>query len=170
MFSAQYTGQKITSNTEEAYMHQNKSCLGEKQNEVIEYASVEALFLVQEKKMEVFAGKKKFYFSELLSKLQKKDKKIAIKYAAYADLRKRGYIVKTALKFGAEFRVYEKGVKPGEDHARWILYTVHENETLNWHDFAAKNRVAHAAKKHLLIAIVDEENDVSYYEISWTRP
>lgn len=170
MFRAHYSGEKTTSNAEEAFAFLEKSRFGERQNEIVEYAGVEALFLVQEKKMEIISGKNPLSFHALVSKLQKKDKKIATKYAAYKDLRKRGYIVKTALKFGAEFRVYEKGVEPGEDHARWILYTVREHDALNWHDFAAKNRVAHAVKKNLLIAIVDDENDVSYYEISWTRP
>src|SRR3989338_9057270 len=76
----------------------------------------------------------------------------------------------TALKFGAEFRVYDKGYRPGAAHARWILYTAKEYEKLSWHDFAAKNRIAHSAKKNLLLAIVDDEGDVSYYEVSWLRP
>jgi tRNA-intron endonuclease len=41
---------------------------------------------------------------------------------------------------------------------------------MTWHDFSAKNRIAHSTKKNLLIAIVDEEGDVSYYEVSWKRP
>ena len=85
-------------------------------------------------------------------------------------MRDRGYIVKTALKFGADFRIYDRGVKPGEDHAKWIVYPVHESESLTWYEFAAKNRVAHSTKKKLLIGIVDDEGDVTYYEIKWIRP
>jgi tRNA-intron endonuclease len=93
-----------------------------------------------------------------------------VKYSVFCDLRKRGYVVKTALKFGAEFRVYDKGKSVGEDHARWILFPVSENNVMTWHDFSAKNRVAHSTNKALLIAIVDEEGDVSYYEEKWVRP
>ena len=85
-------------------------------------------------------------------------------------MRNRGFIVQPALKFGAEFRVYARGVKPGQDHAKWILYPVSENSSLTWHDFSAKNRVAHSTKKNLLIGIVDEEQDVTYYEIRWIKP
>ena len=85
-------------------------------------------------------------------------------------MRNRGYIVKTALKFGADFRVYDRGVKPGEDHARWILYPVHEGSALTWYEFAAKNRVAHSTKKRLLIGVADDEGDVSYWEARWLRP
>jgi tRNA-intron endonuclease len=78
--------------------------------------------------------------------------------------------VKTALKFGADFRVYERGIKPGQDHAKWILYPVNEGGTLTWHDFSAKNRVAHSTRKKLLIGAVDTEGDVTYWQVNWVRP
>jgi tRNA-intron endonuclease len=170
MITAYFSGDKISSNSEEAFSLYEKSCFGEKREDRIEYALFEALFLVQEKKMQIFFGKKTPQFSDLIKKLKKIDKKLETKFVVYSDLRKKGYIVKTALKFGAEFRVYEKGIRPGQDHARWVLYTSREHDILSWHDFAAKNRIAHSTKKNLLIAVVDEEGDVSYYEVSWLRP
>ena len=47
---------------------------------------------------------------------------------------------------------------------------MHEAEHLTWYEFAAKNRVAHSTKKRLLIAVVDDEGDVSYWECRWLRP
>ncbi len=170
MIQAHFSGEKITSSSPEAFSLYEKSRLGEKKQGKIEYSLAEALFLSQEKKLSIIQNKKELTEERLLKKAKKIDKKIETKLLVFADLRKKGYIVKTALKFGAEFRVYEKGVKPGEDHARWILYTVKESDALNWHEFTAKNRVAHSTKKKLLIAIVDEESDVSYYEIAWTKP
>ena len=35
---------------------------------------------------------------------------------------------------------------------------------------SAKNRVAHSTKKNLLLAIVDEEEVITYYEVRWLRP
>ena len=105
-----------------------------------------------------------------MKKARALDKKIEIKLAVFADLRKKGFIVKTALKFGADFRIYDRGIHPGEDHAKWILFVTKDTDAMHWQDFAAKNRVAHSTKKNLLIAIVDEEADVSYYEVSWIRP
>ena len=170
MIIAQFVGEKINSVSEEAFSLFEKSRLGEKLNGKIEYSNVEALFLISEGKMEVYFKNKKIEFENLTTKLRRLDKRIDVKYSVFSDMRKKGYIVKTALKFGAEFRVYEKGVRPGEDHAKWILYAVRENEMMNWHDFSAKNRVAHSTKKNLLIGIVDEEGDVTYYEIKWERP
>lgn len=170
MIPAHLTGEKIISASAEAFTLHERSKFGEKQNSRIEYSPAEALFLVQQKKMQVFSGKKSLDFASLLKKLKRHDKKLETKLAVFSDLRKRGYIVKSALKFGGEFRVYDKGIKPGEDHARWILYTIRESDSLSWHEFAAKTRVAHSTKKRLLIAIVDDESDVSYYEVAWLRP
>lgn len=169
MISAHFLEGEIFSLSEEAFSLYERSRFGEKQNNKIIYSPVEALFLVQESKMQVYSSKKILNFEVLLKKLKKQDKKIEIKHAVFADLRKKGYIVKSALKFGGEFRVYEKGTKPSEEHARWILFTTKENTPLDLHEFAAKARVAHSTKKHLLVAIVDEELDVSYYEVAWIR-
>ncbi len=170
MIIAQYAGDKITSNSSEAFSLCEKSSFGEKANGKVEYSLVEALFLLSENKLSVSSGKKAIDLDNLIKKLKKKDKRIETKFIVFRDMRKKGYILKTALKYGADFRVYDKGIKPGEMHARWILFVTRENEPLSWHDFAAKNRIAHSTKKNLLIAIVDEESDTSYYEISWTRP
>lgn len=137
----------------------------------VQLSLIEALYLVEKRKLKVLDGRNKpITFEKILKKAGKTEPNIWIRYCVFKDLRERGYIVKTALKFGADFRVYARGIKPGEDHAKWIVYPVHEGETLTWYDFAAKNRVAHSTKKKLLIGIVDEEGDVTYYEIRWTRP
>ena len=170
MINAQFSGEKVFSNSSEAFSLHEKSRFGEKLNGRIEYSFSEALYLLKNGKAGLFFGNKEIEFIELLKKIRKHDKKIEIKSRVFEDLRKKGYIVKTALKFGADFRVYDKGIRPGEDHAKWILYAVKENEVLRWHDFAAKNRIAHSTKKSLLLAIVDEEDGVSYYDVSWIRP
>lgn len=164
------SGDTIFSNKKEAFSLYEQSRFGEQKEGKIVYSISECLYLVEKLKLEIKLGKKKLSFDKLMEKFQEEDSKIGIKYAVFKDMRNRGYTVKTALKFGAEFRVYDKGKKPGEEHALWILYPVKENETLTWHDFSAKNRVAHSTKKNLLIGIVDEEGDVTYYEITWRKP
>ena len=131
----------------------------------------EALYLLEKGRLTVKDYRKQeLDFTAFLAKAKRIEPQFWIRYAVFKDLRNRGYIVKTALKFGADFRVYDRGVKPGEDHARWVVYPVHEGSTLTWYEFAAKNRVAHSTKKRLLIGVVDDEGDVSYWEIKWLRP
>ena len=135
MIQAQLSQDTITSASEEAFSLHEKSRWGEKKHSHIEYSSVEALALMQGKKLALFQHSKPI-----------------------------------DVKFGSEFRVYEKGVKPGQDHASWLLFPLREHETLTWYDFAAKNRVATSTNKKLLLAIVDDEGDVTYYVCQWFRP
>jgi tRNA-intron endonuclease len=168
---ASIAGEKISSNSKAAFDLFASQRFGEQSGEKIIYSMPEALFLIESGKLDLYDSKdKKLSEKQIHLKFEKLDKKFYTKYIVFRDLKKRGYIVKTALKFGAEFRVYNPGKFPGEEHARWILYPVSEKETLTWHDFSAKNRVAHSTNKNLLIGIVDDEEDVSYYEVKWVRP
>lgn len=167
---ATFISERIFSNSKEAFNLFESQRFGERTGEKIFYTLQEALLLVESKKMEILDSKdKKLTEKELLKKFEKIDKKFKTKYLVFRDLRNKGFIVKTALKFGAEFRVYDKGKSIGEDHAKWILFPVSQNEQLTWQDFSAKNRIAHSTNKKLLIAIVDEENQVSYYEVNWLK-
>mgnify|MGYP001590454583 FL=1 len=170
MIQTYITGDKVHSNASDAFSLYEKSRFGEKVNDRIEYAWIEALYLLSKKIINLKDKKKTLNLDQAIAKAKKHDKRIETKLTLFQDLRQKGYVVKTALKFGADFRIYKKGVKPGEDHALWLAYAVKESEPYTWHDFAAKNRVAHSTKKKLIIGIVDEENDVTYYEINWLKP
>ena len=167
---ANIIGTSISSNSQEAFTLYKKSSFGVREGEKILYSIPEVLFLAEKGKMSVFSKKKGLSFKELMKKAYNIDKRISLKYSVFKDLRVKGYVVKTALKFGADFRVYERGSSPEEKHAKWIVFCDHETARIGWHEFSAKNRVAHSTKKNLLLAIVDEEGDVSYYECSWVRP
>ena len=137
----------------------------------VQLSLIEALYLMEKKRIKVYDSRnKEINYENLLKKSQKAEPNFWVRYCVYRDIRNRGYIIKTALKFGADFRIYDRGVKPGEDHARWVVFPVHESSVLTWYEFAAKNRVAHSTKKRLLIGILDVENDVTFYEIRWLRP
>lgn len=169
MIDANMLGDKIISSSPDSFSWFEKSFYGEKNQSRIEYSFLESLFLISEGKMILKSGKKTLSFEDLIKKAKKIDKKIETKFTVFSDLRKKGYVVKTALKYGAEFRVYEKGARIGETHAAWLLFTAKESDQLGWHDFSAKNRIAHSTKKKLLLGVVDEESDVSYYEVNWVR-
>jgi len=137
----------------------------------VQLSLIEGIHLVEKKKIIVYNSKNKdINFETLLKKSRKIEPNFWVRYCVYKDIRNRGYIIKTALKFGADFRIYDRGVKPGEDHARWVVFPVHEGSTLTWYEFSAKNRVAHSTKKKLLVGCVDDEGDVTYWEIRWLRP
>jgi tRNA-intron endonuclease, archaea type len=149
----------------------NRHQFGTKEQKgTISFNSLEAAYLVANQKIVVQKGKKILTYEDLVKQFSKKEKDFLNRYAVYANLRKSGYVVKTALKFGADFRVYDKGIKMGEDHAKWIVFAVKESQMQSWREFSAKGRVAHSTKKKLLIAVVDDEQDVTYFQVDWTKP
>jgi len=162
----------ITENSDDARELYNQSRFGSlAENGKVELSLLEAMYLMEKGRVAIKNQYgRSLAFESYLKLAQKVEPHFWIRYCVFKDMRNRGYIIKTALKFGADFRVYERGVKPGEDHAKWIVYPVHEGSTLTWHEFSAKNRVAHSTKKRLLMGIVDDEGDVTYYEIKWMRP
>ena len=161
----------VAENSDRARDLYNKSSFGSYQAAKLQFTLCETLYLAEKEKLEVVDGKgKTIPYREFVAKASGIEKDFWTRYCVYRDLRIRGYVVKTGLKFGAEFRVYGKGKKPGEEHAKWIVYSVNENNINKWRDFCAKNRVAHSTKKSLLIGIVDEEGDITYYESTWVKP
>lgn len=154
----------------EDFLSRFKKRFGTKKDSVIYLSVYEALYLLEEKKIDIFEDNLKLSFNDIYNKFSSLNEKIATNYLVYKDLTKKGYTIKTGLKFGAEFRVYDKGVEIGEDHSKWIVYPVTEREVFTWYDFSSKNRVAHSTRKRLMIGVVDEERDVTYYEIKWVRP
>ncbi len=162
----------ITENSDDARELYNQSRYGIILDDgKVQLSLLEALYLLEKGRLEILDGKSKAVsFEKFLKKAKKLEPNFWVRYCVFKDIRNRGYIIKTALKFGADFRVYERGIKPGEDHAKWIVYPVHEASTLTWYEFSAKNRVAHSTRKRLLMAIVDDEGDCTYYEIAWKRP
>lgn len=128
----------------------------------IHLSPFEAAYLAQRGRVFLLDARgKRLAYARLL-----KSKRDWLHYVVFRALRDAGHKVKTGLKFGAGFRVYERN---RQGHARWVVYPVREREVLTWHDFAAKNRVAHSVNKRLLIAVVDHEDDVSFWEVSWIR-
>lgn len=137
----------------------------------IQLSALETVYLIAKKRLTLLDIKNKpISLDTFVASARKKDKDFWTRYAVFKDLRDSGYVVKAALKFGADFRVYDRGTRQGEEHAKWIAFPVSEHNQLAWREFAAKNRVAHSTKKKLLICVVDDEGDVSYWEVGWLKP
>ena len=140
----------LSSNSQQAFTLENNSKFGEKKQGKIVYSRYEASYLIETGKA---AGKIKLKANEKNN------------YLVFKDLRKKGYIVKTGTKFGSEFRIYKKTDK----HASWLIEIKTDKDKTNYHEFISKNRIAHSTGKKLLIAIIDPEEDITYYEVGWIK-
>jgi len=163
----------ITEDFQTAQAFYDRSSFGELhgvKEKRLELSLEEALYLQERGKLKILDGKKTLKFKDFVKLANKLEKNFWTRYQVYRDIRTRGYITKTALKFGADFRVYPRGVKPGQDHAKWVLFCTSEGDSYTWRQFAAMNRVAHSTRKSLLVGIVDAEGEIVFYEIRWKKP
>lgn len=137
----------------------------------LQLAPVEALYLMERGKLTVVdEDGKKMKFKETFRRFSESDPDLSLKYAAYADLRSRGYVVKSGLKFGAHFRVYEKGEVPGQAHSKLLVHALPEFTKITPTELARAVRLAHSVRKKIMLAIVDDEGDVTYYSLAREKP
>lgn len=146
----------------------SKSHYGNLTDEGLQLSLIEALYLMEKDKIKVKRDGKTLSVDDLYEMIHKKD--LFANYLVFRDLRNRGYIIKTGFKYGSEFRLYERGTSPGEGHSNYLVKVASENEQIPLSDLSSYVRVAHGVNKYLLFAVVDQENDITYYNIEWTRP
>ncbi|MDP2925669.1 MAG: tRNA-intron lyase [Nanoarchaeota archaeon] len=162
--------QRIFSNSQKAHSIQDKNKIGELKEGKIIYSSFEAFYLFETKKANILNIKDiKLSETELLKLFSKIDKDFYLKYLVYKNLKNKGYVVKTGLKFGEEFRIYTKQDYIKNHHAKYICFPIKSSEKIDPKDFISKTRITHSTGKKLLLAIVDNEEDISYYEIDWLK-
>ncbi|MCL4399036.1 tRNA-intron lyase [Candidatus Parvarchaeota archaeon] len=148
----------------------NKGYFGSFQDSRLELSFEEAAYLCEKKELPIYGRDgKKLNFKQFITYAEKKQRRFWTRYCVFRDMRSSGYILKTAFKYGGDFRVYKKGDYPGKAHAEWILYVSEENDSIKFSSFAAINRVAHSVKKRVLFGVVDNEDSVTYYEIKWVK-
>jgi len=138
---------------------------GEERGKRQELSLIEALFLVENEKMRVVDGEKNLSFDDLLKIGNRVEENFYSKYLVYSDLRTRGLLVRTGLKFGSDFRVYERGKGIRAGHSRYLVHVVPEEYTCSFPELARAIRLSQNVNKLMIYAIVDEEGDVTYYQI-----
>jgi tRNA-intron endonuclease len=143
----------------------------------LELALVEATLLLEREKIKIEKNKKKLSFKEFYKYCLKKDPRFIIRYAVYRDLRERGLPVRTGFKFGCDFRVYGRGVSPlkkgpkaPHEHTKWIVFCVPEDYTCSFQELSRAVRLAHNIRANMLWAVVDNDNNATYYQVNYISP
>ncbi len=101
---------------------------------------------------------------EMMKEALRGDPNIAVKYHVYRNMRSRGYILKTSSK-PADFRVFPRGGGPGKTPSRYWLIARAETDSFSIEDIEEASIRLLQIKKSLLVGLLDEEGDVTYYEI-----
>jgi tRNA-intron endonuclease, archaea type len=134
---------------------------GRPKDKGLELSLVEAAYLLDRSRIRVLSGEKVMDFQALFQAASSLEKGFEFRYVVYKDLRERGYYVQPGRP---DFRVYPRGGHPGKSPAEFYVLVISERTPLPLQDIMQPVRVAGQMRKKLMLAIVDEESDITFYE------
>ncbi len=140
---------------------------GKVKEKQLELSLIEGLFLLESGTLKINGDIGDI--REIKERFWKADDEFQMRYRVYKDLRERGYIVKTGFKFGAHFRVYDRG-KSLDGHSRYLVHAVPENYSLSFTEVSRAVRLAQGVKKEMIFAVVDDDGDITYYSVDRITP
>ncbi len=109
---------------------------------------LEGAYLVEKGWLEVYKSGTKVEFDELVSIGKKKDADFERRFEVYKDLKERGFVVKTGLKFGSDFRLYEY-VGEKLPHSTYLV-TIVDDKILPAFEIVRAVRLAQNVRKKML--------------------
>ncbi len=136
----------------------------------LQLSLIEALYLMEKGIIEVYRSDNSPVTVEELREVGRKFiRNFDFIYRIYRELRERGLVVKSGLKFGALFAVYERG--PGIDHAPILLHFIEPDRDVNALDITRAARLSHSVNKRFVLATWNRaENRIDYVAFEWWTP
>jgi tRNA-intron endonuclease len=141
----------------------NKGYYGEPQSHgSLKLTLFEASFLLELGRLEIIR-KQKLDLTTFISYATKHYPEFGIKYIVYRDFRQRGYIIKSSSVENIDFEVFARGALPTKTKSRYWVIALSERAKFRIANLANVLNECKNFKKELLIGIVDEEGDLTYY-------
>ena len=120
------------------------------------------LHLLEGDRLEVFADGDKIDFADLMRRAAAMHNDLETRFIVYRDLRQRGYVVKTD-SGDFNFRLYPRGGTPTTTQTNLWVLAVSERYIFNIVELMRQAEMSERTRKDLLLAVVDEEGDITYY-------
>lgn len=130
---------------------------------------MEAIYLVESERLAVASGVSPLSAGDLLRTGHKAHEGFEVRYLVYRELRQRGYVVKTSSP-PLDFRVFPRGGSPNKTPSKWWVAAISERSTFDLGGLLGHLDRTSDVRKGLLLAVVDEESDVTYYEVKRVVP
>lgn len=127
----------------------------------LELSLVEAAYLLDRSRIKVLCEGRELDFPAFFQAASSLEKGFEFRYVVYKDLRERGYYVQPGRP---DFRVYPRGGHPGKSPAEFYVLVISERMPLPLQEIMQPVRLAGQMRKKLMLAIVDEESDITFYE------
>ncbi len=131
---------------------------------------IEALYLLEKGVIEIYGSEGEVDFNKLLAKCKEHVSRCIMLYNVYREFRERGFVVRSGLKFGADYAVYEKG--PGIDHAPYLVHVLSLDEKTSPIELVRAGRLSHSVRKKFIVAATKSElgSEVTKIMFKWYRP
>jgi len=135
----------------------------------LELSLLEAVYLVESGRLEVQRAGVTVSMRELLRRASGAVDQFEIRYLVYRDLRQRGYVVQER-EGTIDFQVYPRGGVPKKVPSKYWIAARSERAVFDLGEVLERAREAGGVRKSLLLAVVDEESDLTYYAVREAEP
>ncbi|MCJ2520711.1 MAG: tRNA-intron lyase [Candidatus Thermoplasmatota archaeon] len=135
----------------------------------VELDLVEATYLMEMGKLDVLKGGRRLRMEDLLRAGHTLNPNFEIRYLVYRDLRQRGYVVKPGIP-PLDFRVFPRGTGPDKGPTKYWVLAISERSVFDIEELESYIADVANVRKQLIVAVVDEESDITFYRVSKASP
>lgn len=135
----------------------------------LELNLLEAVYLVEAGRLEIRRRGKLVSPRELFRAASGAMDAFEIRYLVYRDLRARGYVVEDR-DGPVDFQVYPRGGAPKKTPSKYWVRALSERAVFDLAELLERAEEAASVRKTLLLGLVDEESDLTYYSVREARP
>jgi len=160
----------IVEDPAEASTLQNRGSFGSpRSGGGLELSLLEAVYLAESGRLEVRRRGEPVSMRELFRAASVAVDPFEIRYLVYRDLRQRGYVVEERAA-PLDFQVYPRGGAPRKTPAKYWVAARSERAVFDVGELFDRVSEAASVRKTLLLALVDEESDLTYYAVRDAEP
>ncbi|TLZ77800.1 MAG: tRNA-intron lyase [Methanobacteriota archaeon] len=135
----------------------------------LELNLLEAVYLVEGGRLDIRRRGRTVSARELFRAASASIDAFEIRYLVYRDLRSRGYVVE-ARGGPVDFQVYPRGGAPKKTPSKYWVRALSERAVFDLAELLGRAEEAAAVRKTLLLGLVDEESDLTYYSVREAHP
>ncbi|WOF15274.1 tRNA-intron lyase [Methanoplanus sp. FWC-SCC4] len=158
---AEYNGEQVLLGAEGKSLY-DQGGYGRPDKNGLKLSPEEALYLLGRNKIEV-----KGHSFESLFAAFTEESDFLRKFLVYRDIRERGYVIQSGPH---DFRVFRRGEKPGTGRSQYLMRVLSERDLVDFGKFAEEAQTARNMRKQFLLAVADDEDEITYYEIKTSDP
>ena len=140
---------------------------GRPKGNILELTLIEAAFLLYRNRIDIELDGENLDFAGFFKIASMRQQHFELKYIVYKDLRERGLYVQPGV---TDFRIYPRGGHPGKTAAKSFVYVRTERIPMSLRDLMKSLNTASNVRKQMILAIVDEESDITLYEVNAIDP